>query len=239
MGTFPHNAGNATRIGASGHGSADEAGRRAFFVELQGAGRGSLPRSATWSPSPARGPRRIAKAEPIVRQVASAKAGGYGPVRPTDTLWSLASKHRPSNRVSVYQTMVAIYDKNPRSFADGKHQPHSGGIPHPCRPRRPRGGPHHGCRGARRFNSDNASWKGLSPKYLASKQARTAQPVASQPAPAKPAAAPRWPLIPAAPKVTAPATEVRPARRAVPWRRTVPPSSAASIGANPLPPPGG
>jgi pilus assembly protein FimV len=39
----------------------------------------------------------------------------------------------------------------------------------------------------RRFNSDNASWKGLSPKYLANKQSHVAQPVASKPAPAKPA----------------------------------------------------
>lgn len=33
-----------------------------------------------------------------------------------------------------------------------------------------------------KFRSDNASWKGLSPKYLADKQAHTAKPAAAKPA---------------------------------------------------------
>ena len=73
------------------------------------------PRGATRAPAQPVAPVTLPRAQPIVRQVPAASAGSYGPVRPTDTLWSLASKHRPSNRVSVYQTMVAIYDKNPEA----------------------------------------------------------------------------------------------------------------------------
>ncbi|MGL5948474.1 MAG: FimV/HubP family polar landmark protein [Aeromonas sp.] len=43
----------------------------------------------------------------------------YGPIHAADTLWSLANKYRPSPAVSVYQTMLAIFEKNRASFADG------------------------------------------------------------------------------------------------------------------------
>ncbi|MFM2483704.1 FimV/HubP family polar landmark protein [Celerinatantimonas yamalensis] len=42
----------------------------------------------------------------------------YGPVRHTDTLWRIASKYRPKSSVSVYQTMVAIFQMNPEAFVD-------------------------------------------------------------------------------------------------------------------------
>ncbi len=43
----------------------------------------------------------------------------YGPVSASDTLWSIASKTRPSSQVSIHQTLVAIYRANPHAFADG------------------------------------------------------------------------------------------------------------------------
>ncbi|MGB0496160.1 MAG: FimV/HubP family polar landmark protein, partial [Kangiellaceae bacterium] len=43
----------------------------------------------------------------------------YGPVSSTDTLWSIASKVRPSNNVSIHQTLVAIYRANPDAFSNG------------------------------------------------------------------------------------------------------------------------
>ncbi len=43
----------------------------------------------------------------------------YGPVKNTDTLWSIASKVRPSRSVSIHQTLVAIYRANPDAFFKG------------------------------------------------------------------------------------------------------------------------
>ena len=223
-------------LGLLGTVQAEEGAREPFFVELKGPD-GSPPPAVQPEPrAQPVAPVTLPRAEPIVRQVPAASTGSYGPVRPTDTLWSLASKHRPSNRVSVYQTMVAIYDKNPRSFADGNINHILVGS-HILLPTAAEAGRITDAEARRRFNSDNASWKGLSPKYLASKQARTAQPVASQPAPAKPAAAPKAAPIPAAPKVTAPATEVKETTKAapVPVAANSAASSAASTAPTPLP----
>ncbi len=49
----------------------------------------------------------------------SFSGSSYGPVSSTDTLWSIASKVRPSNSVSIHQTLVAIYRANPDAFANG------------------------------------------------------------------------------------------------------------------------
>lgn len=43
----------------------------------------------------------------------------YGPVSSTDTLWSISSRARPDNSVSIHQTLVAIYRANPDAFNDG------------------------------------------------------------------------------------------------------------------------
>ena len=43
----------------------------------------------------------------------------YGPIRSAETLWSIASKLRPNNNVSVYQTLAAIYKLNPTAFRQG------------------------------------------------------------------------------------------------------------------------
>ncbi|MFA0697144.1 FimV/HubP family polar landmark protein, partial [Vibrio sp. 10N.222.49.C9] len=40
----------------------------------------------------------------------------YGPTRGSETLWSIASKLRPDNSVSVQQTLLAIYRLNPQAF---------------------------------------------------------------------------------------------------------------------------
>ena len=47
-------------------------------------------------------------------------AGVYGPVKSSDTLWSIAKQARPGNQVSVSQTLLAIYRKNPQAFAGGR-----------------------------------------------------------------------------------------------------------------------
>jgi len=43
----------------------------------------------------------------------------YGPVAKSDTLWSIATKTRPSTELNIYQTMEAILRLNPQAFLDG------------------------------------------------------------------------------------------------------------------------
>lgn len=214
-------------LGLLGTAQADEAGREPFFVELKGPD-GAAPPVVQPQAQPVAPAQPVPRAQPIVRQAPSASAGSYGPVRSTDTLWSLASKHRPSSRVTVYQTMVAIYDKNPKSFADGNinHILVGSRI---LLPSAAEAGRITDAEARRRFNSDNASWKGLSPKYLAEKQAH---PVATKPAASAPVKA--APIPTAAPKVSAPqaATEVTAIAKAV---EPAPAASAAAPTAAPAP----
>ena len=218
-------------LGLLGTAHADEAGREPFFVELKGPD-GAAPPVVQPQAQPVAPAQPAPRAQPMVRQAPSAAAGSYGPVRSTDTLWSLASKHRPSSRVTVYQTMVAIYDKNPRSFADGNinHILVGSRI---LLPSAAEAGRITDAEARRRFNSDNASWKGLSPKYLAEKQPH---PVATKPAASAPvkAVAKAAPLPTAAPKVSAPqaATEVTAIAKAV---EPAPAASAAASTAAPAP----
>ncbi|HDZ8831702.1 TPA: pilus assembly protein FimV [Aeromonas dhakensis] len=218
-------------LGLLGMAQAEDSAREPFFVELKGPDEPAPPAvnsqplaQPVATPSATPQPSR-ATAQPIVRLVAS-NAGSYGPIRPTDTLWSLASKYRPSNSVSVYQTMVAIYEKNPRSFADGNinHILVGSRI---LLPTAAEASVITDAEARAKFRSDNASWKGLSPKYLANKHVQPAKPVATKPAqpkatstkaaePTKPEVAKVAPAkaapIPApAPKVEAPqpATEVK------------------------------
>lgn len=218
-------------LGLLGMAQAEDSTREPFFVELKGPDEPAPPAvnsqplaQPVATPSATPQPSR-ATAQPIVRQVAS-NAGSYGPIRPTDTLWSLASKYRPSSSVSVYQTMVAIYEKNPRSFADGNinHILVGSRI---LLPTAAEASVITDAEARAKFRSDNASWKGLSPKYLANKHVQPAKPVATKPAqpkatptkaaePTKPEVAKVAPAkaapIPApAPKVEAPqpATEVK------------------------------
>ncbi|MGY3868877.1 FimV/HubP family polar landmark protein [Aeromonas crassostreae] len=200
--------------------TAEEAGRDPFFVELRGPDEPVSQPAAPSQPVPRALPQSqpVRQPQPVAVQAQSGRR--YGPVRPTDTLWSLASRHRPSSRVSVYQTMVAIYDKNPTSFADGNINHILVGssivLPSEAEARR-----HTDAQARQRFNSDNASWKGLSPKYLASKQ--SAQPAA----PAKPASKP---VVKAAPQPVAAAKAVTaakaPAAQAAPLPST--PAKAAA-----------
>ncbi|MGL4250450.1 MAG: FimV/HubP family polar landmark protein [Aeromonas sp.] len=204
-------------LGLLGTVQAEDAAREPFFVELKGPDEPAPPvvnsqPMAQPIASPVAQPDRTTS-QPLVRQVATANAGSYGPVRPTDTLWSLASKYRPSNRISIYQTMVAIYEKNPRSFADGNinHILVGSRI---LLPTVAEASVITDAQARARFRSDNASWKGLSPKYLANKQAHAAKPVAAEPvkqvaAKPKPVKAPPAPL-PVAKAAPVPAPVVAP-----------------------------
>ncbi len=43
----------------------------------------------------------------------------YGPVKTTDTLWSISARARQDHSISIQQALVAIYRANPDAFADG------------------------------------------------------------------------------------------------------------------------
>ncbi|GAA5218953.1 hypothetical protein GCM10025776_33700 [Corallincola platygyrae] len=78
-------------------------------------------------------PEPIAASEDLYAQVEIKGQGGekapdqpdayevryFGPVVPADTMWSIATKMRPDSSVSIYQTMMAIFDANPSAFEDG------------------------------------------------------------------------------------------------------------------------
>jgi len=63
----------------------------------------------------------VATREPVRR---SGSGGGYqgntfGPTGASDTLWTIASRVRPDNSVSMQQVMLALQDLNPDAFVDG------------------------------------------------------------------------------------------------------------------------
>ncbi|WP_017052449.1 FimV/HubP family polar landmark protein, partial [Vibrio genomosp. F6] len=57
-----------------------------------------------------------AQAPVASRVVSDEPSRFYGPTGARETLWSIASNLRPSNRVSVQQTLLAIYRLNPQAF---------------------------------------------------------------------------------------------------------------------------
>ena len=230
-------------LGLLGTVQAEDSAREPFFVELKGPDEPAPP-AVNSQPQAQPVARPVAQpvratAEPVVRQV-TANAGSYGPVRPTDTLWSLASKYRPSTSVSVYQTMVAIYEKNPRSFADGNinHILVGSRI---LLPTAAEASVITDAQARAKFRSDNASWKGLSPKYLANKQAHTAKPVAAKPAkveaaksePVKTAPAP-LPVAKAAP-IPAPVVAPQPAAETKEVAKASEPAPKEAVAPAPVP----
>jgi len=221
-------------LGLLGTVQAQDSAREPFFVELKGPDEPAPP-AVNSQPlaqpvaSPVAQPVRPT-ASPVARQVATTNAGSYGPVRPTDTLWSLASKYRPSNRVSVYQTMVAIYEKNPRSFADGNinHILVGSRI---LLPTAAEASVITDAQARARFRSDNASWKGLSPKYLADKQAHTTKPATPKPVKAAPAP---LPVANAAP-IPAPVVTPQPAAETKALAKVTVPAPKEAVAPAPAP----
>ena len=42
----------------------------------------------------------------------------YGPISNRDTLWNIALRVRPDNKLTIYQVMESLYQENPKSFLD-------------------------------------------------------------------------------------------------------------------------
>ncbi|MCE2593453.1 hypothetical protein K6Y31_01310 [Motilimonas cestriensis] len=76
-----------------------------FYVELTG------PKGET-----AKEVRTVEATPTTTAASTRASAGTYGPLKSSDTMWSIASKVRPNRNVSVHQMMTAIFNKNPQAF---------------------------------------------------------------------------------------------------------------------------
>ena len=77
-------------------------------------------RRAESSPAPRAAPE--AQPEPETGATRTMPASGgtrYGPVRESETLWSIASRLRPDRSVSVQRMMLAIVEANPDAFVIG------------------------------------------------------------------------------------------------------------------------
>lgn len=71
------------------------------------------------TPSAAQGRTAITQPAPVRSATSGHTASRgrvYGPTKASETLWSIASRVRPSNRVSVQQTIGALYRLNPSAF---------------------------------------------------------------------------------------------------------------------------
>lgn len=71
------------------------------------------------TPSAAQGRTAITQPAPVRSATSghiASRGRVYGPTKASETLWSIASRVRPSNRVSVQQTIGALYRLNPSAF---------------------------------------------------------------------------------------------------------------------------
>jgi len=69
--------------------------------------------------APAMAEAATGEAAPEPSAGAVAMPESYGPVKADDTLWSLASRYRPDENVSVQQMMLAMLNANPEAFNEG------------------------------------------------------------------------------------------------------------------------
>ena len=91
-------------------------GYKLRFVSAGGSATGALRnRPAAQQVEQAPGTSASSASTPVSPPVSSRI--GYGPVRASETLWSIAARLRPDNAVSVQRMMLAILEANPEAFA--------------------------------------------------------------------------------------------------------------------------
>jgi pilus assembly protein FimV len=81
--------------------------------------------AATPAAPPAAPPAPSAPKAGVPAPAAAARApspagGTYGPVKPQETLWSIAFSLRPDPAITMDQVQVAIYEANPEAFDEGR-----------------------------------------------------------------------------------------------------------------------
>ena len=70
---------------------------------------------------------REERRQPVYRQAPDI-GDSYGPIQRNETLWSIASRMRPDDSVTMNQMMVAIYRANPEAFAGNMNRMKQGYI---------------------------------------------------------------------------------------------------------------
>jgi len=66
-----------------------------------------------------RAPATRAASAPATVSVAPTAADEYGPIRRSETLWSIAERVRPDDSISMHQMMLALLRANPDAFVNG------------------------------------------------------------------------------------------------------------------------
>lgn len=66
-------------------------------------------------PAPQMSPRTVRTGRPVI-PLADLDSGKYGPTRPNDTLWKISERVSRQTGISIEQTMMGLYEANPRAF---------------------------------------------------------------------------------------------------------------------------
>ena len=131
--------------------------------------------------------------------VSPASSGArYGPVRASDTLWSIAKRVRPDASVSVQRMMLALLEANPEAFAIGNVNALNAGATLRI-PSRSEIGPDDRTAAIAEVKRQQAAWTQHREGVLAAPASPTPAPASPTPAPA-----PSAPAAPAPPREAAP-----------------------------------
>ncbi len=89
-----------------------------LFESELAADSGSLTQKALAAAPTTAAVREVPRFTPRASTVSRAGSGEitYGPVKRTDTLWTIASEMRPDSSVTVQQVMIALLNENPEAF---------------------------------------------------------------------------------------------------------------------------
>lgn len=181
-------------------------------------------------PAPAPAPVKPAAAAAVPSATVVSGDGTYGPVRPQETLWSIATKLRASPSVTMDQVLLSLYKGNPGAFTRGINGLNQGAMLRVPTEDEQRAVP------AASAKAQVAELRGLPPPAPRPKAA--AKPVQVAEAPSEPPPAPPAPPPPQAQKPVVPPTPApTPAVSSV--KKPVEPEKPAPVAAVPVPPPTG
>ena len=105
---------SATAVTAPRQTTQADSGRIERQIERQPEPQASAPPSRPSQPAPAPAPSR---SEPLDPASFDSSGGGNFHVQRGHTLWQIASQVRPDSRLTMNQTMLAIFEANPEAFA--------------------------------------------------------------------------------------------------------------------------
>ena len=167
---------------------------RGYKLRLASAGGSATDalRDRTAAQQAERGPATSVPSASTTASPPASSRGGYGPVRASETLWSIAARLRPDNTVSVQRMMLAILEANPEAFVIRNVNALSAGatLRIPTRDEIGRGDPNAAVAEVRRQHS---AWERYRERPPAAAPPPTPAPSAPPPTPAPSAPPPRDP----------------------------------------------